>query len=78
MCLKNDAKCSIIRLTTKQSKGKREMKRLVAIILCLAMSFSLMACEKKLPSGSDPSTDTDLTPEQMEEILAEIEAGAAE
>ena len=54
------------------------MKRLVAIILCLAMSFSLMACEKKLPSGSDPSTDTDLTPEQMEEILAEIEAGAAE
>jgi len=82
LCLKNDAKCSIIRLTTKPSKGKREMKRLVAIILCLAMSFSLMGCDskgnEKLPSGSDPTTDTDITPEQLDEILAEIEAGEAE
>ena len=33
---------------------------------------------KKLPSGSDPSTDTDITDAQLEEILAEIEAGMAE
>lgn len=54
------------------------MKRLFAIILCLAMSFSLMGCDSKgnerLPSGSDPTTDTDITPEQLEEILAELES----
>ncbi len=58
------------------------MKRIFAIILCLAMMLSLIGCDskgnEKLPSGSDPTTDTDITPEQLEEILAEIEAGEAE
>ena len=56
------------------------MKRLFTIILCLAMCLSLLGCDskEKLPSGSDPTTDTDITPEQLEEILAEIEAGEVE
>ena len=56
------------------------MKKVFAILLCLTMMLSLIGCEgkEKLPSGSDPTTDTDLTPEQLEEILAEIEAGEAE
>ena len=57
-----------------------EMKRIFAIMLCLAMCLSLLGCNsrEKLPSGSDPTTDTDITPEQLEEILAEIEGGGAE
>lgn len=78
--MKNDAKCRIIGARTIKAKEHWIMKRLFAIILCLAMCLSLLGCDskEKLPSGSDPTTDTDITPEQLEEILAEIEAGEVE
>ena len=56
------------------------MKRLFAILLCLAMSCGLMGCDGsgRLPSGSDPSTDTDITPEMLRERLADLDSGEAE
>ena len=54
---------------------------LIGVCVCLCWwLLSLIGCDgkDKLPSGSDPTTDTDLTPQQLEEILAEIEAGEAE
>lgn len=56
------------------------MKRIFAMILCLAMMLSLMGCDSKgndkLPSGSDPATDTDLTDEELEQLIAELEMEA--
>ena len=50
------------------------MKRLYAIILTLAMIFALSACkDSSAPSGSGPSSGTDLTPAQIEKILEEME-----
>ena len=53
------------------------MKKIFSIILCLAMMFSLIGCDSgkndTLPSGSDPATDTDLSDEELEQIIADME-----
>lgn len=51
------------------------MKRLFAYLLSLAMLLSLMGCD----GGSlKPSTDTDLTDEELQQIIAEAKAGMEE
>ena len=47
------------------------MKRIFAFILSLAMMLSLIGCD----SGSKgPATDTDLTDEDLQQIIAETKA----
>jgi len=51
------------------------MKRIYALILALAMMFTLAACKE---SGTKPaSTGSDFTQAEMEKILEEMEKEAA-
>ena len=51
------------------------MKKLFAYLLCLAMLLSLMGCDSGF---GKPSTDTDLSDEELQQIIAETKAGMEE
>lgn len=53
------------------------MKRLAAILLTLTMMFALCACDNS-GKTTGKSTDSDLTYEEIQQILEEMEQAEAE
>ena len=58
-------------------QGYITMKRITALILALALALSLAACKGKT-AEKRASTDSDLTSEEMERLVAEMEKEEAE